>query len=380
VLAAAVLAANLLGASCSRKGPGPIVAPADPAQGLFPLWAAVSSSSTYAVHLNGKVALEIPVLRMGADLLRQRAGDAGLDYEGLVDALGFEPILDIEEVFITDAGPAHPGGGRRRQVIVMRYAKDVGNLDVVLKLVGATGGLAVDRRQIVGRSVFFIEDHALAVAALDATSVVLLRRFGPADVEPWLAEATEPCEVRERAYADVGERADDPHLGPPERRFFSAWVDAAGLVDRLGRSGSVPETIQPPLPLEDLQRLVESADTVVVHASYSGSIAVLQQVGFTNQESARVSAELFLELGQRLARGESLPLVGGLLGKIAATFEVQVEGNDALARWEVPEDVLEAATALVGLFVGMAQTMKEGPPPGLPFPILPRHPEQPPGI
>lgn len=382
-IAALLLAANIICASCSRKGRRPIVAPADPSKGAFPLWAAVNGSSTYAVLVDVQVALQVPLLQLGAGWLRSKAEGAGLNYDGLADALGFDPILDVEELFVTDAGEAYPGREKSSQILVLRYSKDVANLDVVLKLVGATGGTAVDKRPVRGRDVFFFEENHVAILSLDATTVVVLRGFGPDDVDTWLEETTRPCDVRERAFADVGERIDDPSLGPREHRFLSAWVDFIGLKNRFGVGEPAAEGIQAPVPIDDLRAMMESADTMVVHASYSGRLAILQQAGFTSEEGARVAADAVREFKQKFAEGPPVPLVGDLLSQVTDTLEVQVEGSALLARWEIPEAVLDAATALVGLFVGMAEAMKEqpgGPPPGPGFPIpLPRLPEAPGG-
>jgi hypothetical protein len=379
-----VLAASLLGASCAGKGGSHIVAPTDPSKGAFPLWAAVGGSSTWAVIVKGQAALDVPLYKLGADWMRSMAGEWGLDYEGLSDALGFDPILDLDEALVTDAGPSYPGRKKRSRVIVLRYGKAVGNLEVVLKLAGAAAsGPAIEKRSVRGRDVFFVEDHRMAIMGLDAETLAVLLGFGPEGVDSWLEGTTQPCDVREQAASDVSASIDDPHLGPPEHRLLSAWVDVEALRERIGMDEPMAEGFEVPIPLDDLRAMIVSADTMVVHASYAGSLSVLQQVRFTDAGSARAAADGILGFKARFSEGEPMPIVGGMLLKVADTLRVEAEDGTVLARWEIPEDVLRAATALVGLFVGMARAMKEqpggpGPPPSLPFP-LPRLPDAPSG-
>jgi hypothetical protein len=369
-----LLTANLLAASCSRKNLPPLVAPSDPGRGAFPPWAAVGDESTYAVTIRGSVALEMPLLRMGAEMLMGMATRSGLDYAALCDALGFDPVLDIGEVMITDAGGGEPGQGRRRQAIVLGYDRDVSNLDVVLKLVGSTasgaGGPSVEKRMVGKREVFFIDEPEVAIVGLDASTVGVLRRFGPDDVEAWLEAASRPSDVRSRAAAAVHERLEDPRAGLPETRLASAWIDVTALRQRGGLDASPPDEMHMPLPAAGLRHLVESMDTMVLHASYDGDLAFFQQSLFATPEQAARATDTMTGMMDSLS-GSSMPLVGHLLGQVAETLAFEVDGPVLLATWTVPEDVLEAATAFFGLFIGMAQAMSEKGGGQVPAPLLP---------
>ncbi len=383
---ALLLASGLLASSCSRKNLPPLVAAADPDRGAFPPWAAVGDASTYVVVINGNVALDMPLLRMGAELLRGMAGKSGLDYEALADALGFDPILDIGEVLLTDAGA---GEGGRRQAVVLGYDRDVTNLDVVLKLVGSASagpvGPSVDKRRIRGRDVFFVDEPDVAIVGLDARTVGLLRRFGPDDVDAWLEGASRSSDVRLRAAREVYERIEDPRVGPPETRLASAWVDVASLRQRAGAGDAPPAEMGVPLPTDGLRAVFESMDSMVLHASYDGDLGCFQQARFESEEQAVQATDAMTGFMDGLASGTSMPLLGGLLGQVTDTLELEVQGRVMIATWQVPRDVLDAATAFIGLFISMAQAMREqggeGPLPGLPVPgFQPGPVAPPPGI
>jgi len=380
---AILLTANLLAASCSRKNLPPLVAPSDPAKGAFPPWAAVGDSSTYAVVISGDVALEMPLFRMGAQLLRGMAGKSGLDYDALSDALGFDPVLDIDEIFVTDAGDDGPGQGNRRQVIVLGYDRDVANLDVVLKLVGSAGSGArssIEKQQIRGREVFFIEEPAVAIVGLDSRTVGVLRRFGPDDVDAWLEATARSSDVRRRAADAVYERIEDPRIGPPETRLVSAWVDVTALRERTVLETSPPAGMHAPLPTDGLRALFESMDAMVLHASYDGDLMCLQQAEFATGEQAAQATDAMAGLVDGLSSGSSMPFLGDLVRQVTDTLELQVQDSVLIASWQVPQEVLEAATAFVGLFMSMAQAMRgqgggQGPHPAVPLPV----PGMPPG-
>ncbi len=377
-----LLASSLLASSCSRKNLPPLVAPVDPGKGVFPPWAAVGDSSTYVVMISGNVALDMPLFRMGAEMLRGMAGTSGLDYEALADALGFDPVLDIDEILVTDAGT---GAGERGQAIVLGYDRDVTNLDVVLKLVGASGSSAVhhaiEKRQIRGREVFFIDEPAIAVVGLDSRTVGVLRRFGRDDVDAWLGATTRSSDVRLRAARAVYERIEDPRIGPPETRLVSAWVDVASLRDRAGAGIAPPAQMGAPLPTEGLRAVIESMDSMVLHASYDGDLGCFQQAWFPTEEQAVQATDAMTGFVDMLASASSMPLLGGLVGQVTETLELEVRGPVVVATWQVPRDVLDAATAFIGLFMSMAQAMREqggeeGPRPAVPLPL----PGPPPGI
>jgi hypothetical protein len=349
-------AAALALATCGRESLPPLQAPSDPAGGEFPLWAAVGDASSFAVSIHAAAALETPLVGMCAQLARIAAARRGVDTASLADALGFDPVMDVEEAFVTDAGPADPDTGTRRLVVLLRYAVSVANLEVVLKLLGSASlegdGPAVDEPQV-------------AIVALDDRTVALLGGVGDEEVGAWMDGTSHPSKTRLRAARAVFAGFEDPYLGSQADRVLDAWIDA----EAVARSGS---RVGPPGP-GGLAGIVPPWDgmvTSVLHASLAGRLRVIARTEFADGAAARDAADAIALMFDKIGGGPAALFLGPVLGRIAETLEVDVEGEFVEARLEVPEDVIDALSAVLSLVVAAAIAAGDegaGSAPGLPL-------------
>jgi hypothetical protein len=305
--------------------------------------------STFAVWGNASLALEMPLVQSAAELAPLLVGKHGLDYGALSNALGFDPLMDLDEVFVTDAG--RDDAGELRLVVVLRYGQSIEDVDVVLKLVGAaSGGPAVTTEVIAGRDVFFLDEPRLAVALLDGSSVALLVGFDPAGARIWMDSAMARSEVRLAAAQAVSKHAADPHLGSPELLFLSAWIDMDAHVSGEGVLRAAGDLIS-----AGGLSAWSSAETAVLFASHvDGEMRLKSRVVFADAGTAAAAADSFEESRGKPPGVEGMPFMGNMIGEVDRTLEVEITDEIMTGRWAVPRNTLEKMATLTRFLVGLA--------------------------
>jgi hypothetical protein len=336
VLVAAWLLAPVEG--CGPRGPGlkaPTGMPTEP----VPLWSAVTPESSVVIHAAPQPFLDVPLARLGLDLLMQSFTDiSNLGYEDMVGELGFDPLFDLRELFVTNLA-SHLD---ENFVILLRYDEERDYVEPTIKLFSgmlkARKAESIRRLEIKGRKAAEFNGGEYTVVQVDPVTVAVLR--APAeDTEAWIDQMSEPNDNRKRIAGLLGRLAKNQALGGREPALTLFWEHAA-VASLFSSKKSVSEAL-------DMTRMA-------LQVAVDGDVFIAGQADYADEAAAGKQADEMKTMCSK-PKG-ALAFFAEMMRDMCASLKIEQKGARVSGSLTLPESLLETVYVTLKLMLDIDKT------------------------
>jgi len=342
ILAASCVLAPVAG--CGPKGPGlkaPTGMPTEP----VPLWSAVTPESSVVIHATPKPFLDVPLARLGLDLLMQSFTDISyLGYEDMVKELGFDPLFDLRELFVTNLA-SHLD---ENFVILLRYDEERDYVEPTVKLFSGmlkkTKAESVRRLEIKGRKAAEFNGGEYTVVQVDPFTAAVLRASAE-DADAWIAQMSEPNDNRKRISGVLTRLAKDGGLGGREPALTLFWEHAA-VASLFSSKKSVSKAL-------DMTRMA-------LQVAVDRDVFLVGQADYADEATAKKQAQEMETLCTK-PKG-ALAFFADMMGQMCASLKVEQKGAQVSGSLMLPESLLETIYVTLKLMLDIGKSGGEGGP------------------
>jgi hypothetical protein len=337
---AIVVALFFFAAACGSKRGG-LEAPMGAPRGPVPLWSAVTPKSSLVIHVRLETLYDVPLFRMGIDLLQAELSEKkGVPFDDLVKEIGFDPLYDIKEVFITDLG----GGLKEDYVILVRYKQEGDLLEPFARLASvfmkAANASSFRGTELRGRKAMLSDPGGFVAIQVDPSTIAVLRATSDM-AQQWLVQMSKPNDNRKAIAERMALMAKDERLGgrPP---CVTLYVDFVSRESFSALSGKIN--------MVDMKKLL-------AQMAVERDIFLVGEVDYKDEESARKLAD---EIGGLFENPPpTIAFFSDLLRQIQERLVVQREGTLVKVKATIPEGVLDTVYVMLKMLLDMGKSMNE---------------------
>jgi hypothetical protein len=333
-----VLGAAAPVAGCGPRGPGlkaPTGMPTEP----VPIWSAVTPESSVVIHAVPEPFLDVPLARLGLDLLMQSFTDISyLAYEDMVRELGFDPLFDLRELFVTNLA-SHLD---ENFVILLRYDEERDYVEPTVKLFSGMlkekKAESIRRLEIKGRKAAEFNGGEYTVVQVDPVTVAVLR--APAeDAEGWIEQMSEPNDNRKRISGLLGRLAKNPALAGRKPALTLFWEHAA-VASLFSSKKGVSEAL-------DMTRMA-------LQLAVDGDIFLAGQADYADEAAARKQAEEMKTMCTK-PKG-ALAFFAEMMRDMCESLKIEQKGTRVSGSLTLPESLLETVYVTLKLMLDVGKS------------------------
>jgi len=312
-----------------------------------PVWSAVTPQSTSVLHVKPAPLFELPLVRLLIDILKNDVqASAGVGYDELAGLLGFDPIYDASELFMTDIG----GGTDETFALLLRYKKEVKLGAALMKLYALVRPTVkelatVAETKVAGRPALKAEGTPFVVVQVDPFTLALLNN-GEAGAAAWLAQMSKPNDNRSKLAGALQKKAGDPFLAG-RSPAVSLLVDYAALKALSGMGEKMARYM----------KMMGSVRRVTLLLGVEKDIIVAAEADYEDEAgAAKARNDLEALLSGDVA---SFPIVGEIVKAVKEKMELGHTGTLLGFKTVITEGVIDTVYVMLKLLLDVNKTNGE---------------------